>query len=264
MMPQNKNYKKARKEIAEINENKNSYIVIWYAVADIEQARRVIAIVVQNLNGQARSFSIFDQIGLLKDKFTGTIADYDKCEKNMLGEYFQYVRGRVENTKTFWLHWRMKLAHYGFSALENRFKVLGGKPIVISENSKIDVCELFKERYGENFVNKNRRVDRSSWRVQYLAKKNSIETAGFLEYADEQEAIKEKQYDKILTSLSRKTSIVTQFLDLSYKNKLKTDAKWTEIHGYSIQGLYEMYKGKWWFNLIIFGIGIIIGLMANR
>ena len=223
MIPQNKNYKEARKIIAKINENKSSYIIIWYAIADIDHIKRVISIIVQNLSGQTRSFSIFDQIGLLGDKFTGTISDYNKCEKNMLKEYFQYVNWHIENT--IWLHWRMKLANYGFSALENRYKVLGGNPIVISDNNKIDICDLFKYRYGENFVNRNKRIDKSSWRIKYLAEKNSIETAGFLEYTEEILAIKEKQYDKILTSLSRKTSIITQFLDLSYKNKLKTDAK---------------------------------------
>ena len=153
MIPQNKKYKDARNKIIEINENKNLFVIIWYTVADIEYAKRVITIVIQNLSGQIRSFSIYDQISLLKDKFTGSKQDYDKCEKKMLGEYFQYVKMHSENTT--WLHWRMKLANYGFSALENRYKVLGGNPIIISDNNKSDICELFKYKYGENFVDRN-------------------------------------------------------------------------------------------------------------
>jgi transcriptional regulator with XRE-family HTH domain len=31
---------------------------------------------------------------------------------------------------------------------------------------------------------------------------------------------------------------------LSYKDKLKTDSKWTEIYGISIQGIYETCREK--------------------
>ncbi len=257
MTPQHRNYKASRKKIEDICEHKENYVLIWYSVENVNEMRRITSIVIQSLSGQIRTFSTNFEAGFRREEFTNTTANYDKCEKQMLKDFYEYAEKQC--TDKIWLHWRMKLAEYGFTALENRYKYLGGKPFVISDNNKIDICELFKCRYGGNFVNKNN--DR--WRIKYLAEKNSIETAGFLGHIEEEHELKKKQYERVLISLSRKTNIVTQFLDLSYKSKLKTDSKWQEIYGITPQGIYDACKETWWFNLLIFVLGIIIGFLIK-
>jgi hypothetical protein len=254
MTPQHKYYKHARSLIEQINEHKKEYVVIWYSRENI----RITAIVVQDLDsGQTHTFSIDFGTNLHGEKAIITSSEYDNYEKQILKNFYGYVK-TMGSGKT-WLHWRMRLANYGFSALANRYKSLNGRPVDIQDDKTLDICDLFKKRYGENFVNKNN----DSWRIQYLANKNHIETAGYLEYPNEEEAYKNSQYDKILTSLSRKTSILIQFLDLSHKNKLKTDSKWQEIHGTTPQGMYDACKEKWWFNLIVFLLGLIIGKLIQ-
>lgn len=39
---------------------------------------------------------------------------------------------------------------YGFSALENRFKILGGIPYIIPLQNKIDICALFKNAMAKS------------------------------------------------------------------------------------------------------------------
>lgn len=142
---------------------------------------------------------------------------------------------------------------YGFSALEIRFKILGGNPYIIPTKNRIDICALLKKRYGEKFVKNDQ------WRVKYLAEKNKIETGGFLGIDDEAKAFREKNYKILLDSPARKTSIFIIFLELSSQGKLETDSSWKEIHGSSLQGLYDYLKEKWWFNFIIFILGIVLG-----
>jgi len=262
MTPQYKYYKSAKKEIESINEHKEKYVIILYAIGNVGNANRIISIVVQNLGGEPHSFSIDDEMKSVKNKFVATTENFDSCEKKLLKRFYDFAQKQCNDK--IWLHWRMKLANYSFSALENRYIVLGGtNPFTISDRNKIDICETFKKRYGENFVDKSKH-NQSSWRITYIAQLNNIETAGFLEYTDEIGMLNNNQYDAILTSLSRKISIVTQMLDLSYKNKLKTDSKWKDIYGISIQGIYEVWKDKWWFNLILFALGIFLGLILKK
>lgn len=262
MTPQYKYYREARDTIKKINEHKERYVIIWYARGVIDGVQRIISIGVLPLSGQPRVFSIHTEICPMKQRFTGTVADYDECEKKMLESFYAIVQGQYR--EKIWLHWRMALFNYGFySGLEDRCKLLGGNTAVISENNMIDVCDLFKKRYGVNFVNKNTKESKNSWRIKYLSEKNSIETAGFLEYDEEQGMLDKGQYDSILTSLSRKTNILKQFLDLSYKGVLKTDSSWKEIYGFSLQGIYEACKEKWWFNLLSFVLGIILGFLSK-
>lgn len=48
------------------------------------------------------------------------------------------------------------------------------------------------------------------------------------------------------------------------EGKLQTDAGWKEIYGVSIQGIYDALKERWWFNAIIFTIGLFIGSLISR
>ncbi len=252
----NRDYKSAKKSIESIILHKEEYVLICYTCeneSDVKFNRtpRITSIIVRRLdNKQATSFSISQELELLQTS-KACKENLDNAEKNMLSNFYFYAEHECAEKK--WLHWRMNDSIYGFSALEIRYKILGGNPYNIPSNNRIDICALFKKRYGEKFV-KNEK-----WRIKYLAEKNKIETAGFLGINDEAKAFREKDYKKLLDSPARKTSIFIIFLELSSQNKFETDSSWREIHGFSIQGIYDYLKEKWWFNFAVFILGIALG-----
>jgi hypothetical protein len=63
----------------------------------------------------------------------------------MFKEFFRFVKVH----KSFnWVHWNMRDLNYGFEAIENRYKVLGGKPIIIEDDKKFDLARLLIDIYG--------------------------------------------------------------------------------------------------------------------
>ncbi len=247
--------KQAKEQIEEIVLHKEKYVIVCYTCENESEKKfnktpRITCINVRRLDSkQAVSFSISQELEFLNySKITNE--NFDKAEKSMLEKFYFYASHQCADKK--WLHWRMYDAEYGFAALENRCKMLGGVPHIISDQDKIDICGLFKKRYGERFV-------KEKWRIKYLAEKNHIETAGFLGINEEAKAFKQKDYVRLMESPTRKTSIFLIFLDLAAQGKLKTDSSWSEIHGLTVQGLYDFLKEKWWFNLIVFVFGIALG-----
>lgn len=86
---------------------------------------RITSIAVRNLkDAQTSSFSIHkiaEQKGLSKSRIE---RDYDNLEKEMLRDFFNYVK---VHAKCLWIHWNMRDINYGFQAIEHRYRVLGGK-----------------------------------------------------------------------------------------------------------------------------------------
>jgi len=63
--------------------------------------------------------------------------NYDDLEHKMLEAFFSHVGSYKE-----YLHWNMRDINYGFAALEYRYRVLDGEPIVI-EDDKSSICREF-------------------------------------------------------------------------------------------------------------------------
>jgi hypothetical protein len=57
-----------------------------------------------------------------------------------------------------YLHWNMRDINYGFAALEHRYRVLGGGPIVIEDDKKIDLARLLIDVYGVGYAGHPRLV----------------------------------------------------------------------------------------------------------
>jgi hypothetical protein len=71
-----------------------------------------------------------------------------------------------------YLHWNMRDANYGFAAIEHRYRVLGGSPIIIDDDKKTDLARLLIDIYGVGYTGHPR--------LETLLAQNSIKTLDLL------------------------------------------------------------------------------------
>lgn len=252
-------HKKAIACLSEIDRNPENYLIIHYSCEsfyDITDGRtpRITSIAVYSYNtAQTESFSIHKTAEKKHISIAEIELKYDDLEKNMLNEYFRFVK---EHRNMKWLHWNMRDINYGFKAIEHRFEVLGGNPIIIDDSNKIDLSRLFIQCYGVNYIGHPR--------LEMLLDYNGIKAKDFLRGADEAEAFKNKEYIKLHRSTLRKVDVLSNILNRAIDKKLKVRSKWYEIYGVSPQGLFEYLTGRWWFRLVWTGITLFIGALLGH
>lgn len=159
-LSQFKKRKRTQAKLDELEEHASSSLVLHYSCEsfyDREDGKtpRITSIAIRNLaSGQTESFSIHKVAEQMQMEFSEINSRYDELEKEMLNEYFEFVRSHQHFN---WVHWNMRDINYGFLALEHRFRVLKGEPICIAEDRKFDLARaalvsLFGVRY---YVSKN-------------------------------------------------------------------------------------------------------------
>jgi hypothetical protein len=60
----------------------------------------------------------------------------------MLAAFYTYI-GKFQGTK--YVHWNMRNINYGFSTIEHRYRVLGGDPVIIGDDKKIDLSRILMD-----------------------------------------------------------------------------------------------------------------------
>ena len=217
----------AKKQLVEIRDNANQVLVIHYSCErfndrDQTKSPRITSIAVRNLmTAQTKSFSIHEFAERDRKIVPEEIGDhYDRLEKCMLKEFFDYAKNR-ENY--IWLHWNMRDSNYGFEALERRFKVHGGEPFSIHEAVRRDLARVLVRLYGPKYIGHRR--------LKKLAEKNHISMKDFLLGEEEAQAFDEKQYVALHLSTLRKVQIISDIAIGAADDKLKTDASKKEVYG---------------------------------
>ena len=151
-----KEHNDACKVFETYEEKKIDYIFVHYARQNCfeesyEKGPRVITITVMNAESeQTLTFSIkkcSEKYGC--DFFDLEEKEKDKIEYDMLENFFKYV---VANKNKTWLHWNMKNNNFGFYAINDRFRELGGVPYDFDENKLVNISDLLKRKYGTNFA----------------------------------------------------------------------------------------------------------------
>jgi hypothetical protein len=190
---------------------------------------RITSIAVRRLDSsQTESFSIHkvaEREGLdlgLSDQ------DYNRIERIMLDDFFEYVRRGGE--ATMYLHWNMRDSNFGFAAIEHRYAVLGGEPIKIPESKRFDLSPALQRLYGSGYIDHPR--------LPKLCEKNNITMLRFLSGRDEADAFARGEYVSLHQSTLRKVDILHTIADLAYRGSLKTNASWWIIHGGSIRSVW--------------------------
>ncbi|MCC6611690.1 MAG: hypothetical protein IT515_18710 [Burkholderiales bacterium] len=208
---------------------------------------RITSIAVRNLSsGQTDSFSIHqiaEEKGVAFDQID---QHYDDLERQMLDRFFQFVLSRQHY---HWVHWNMRDVNYGFAAIEHRYRVLGGQPLLIAEDRKFDLARAMIDLYGIAYIGHPR--------LESLVRKNKITARDFLVGADEAKAFEEKEFVKLHQSTLRKVDIFANLFERASNRTLKTNSTWWEQHGFQPAVIAEIAREHWLITLLIVGGGVL-------
>ena len=149
-------HKEAKIILSDYVKKKSNYMFIHFARQNCfedayEKGPRIIAIVVMNAaSEQTMAFSLKKSAEKYGSNFWGVNdSEKDIIEQDMLQSFFEYAKSNAEKT---WLHWNMKNNNFGFSAIEERYKSLGGTPFPFEEGKLVNISVLLKKKYGHNFA----------------------------------------------------------------------------------------------------------------
>jgi hypothetical protein len=145
---------------------------------------------------------------------------YDTLEKQMLDDFFHHI-GSHRGMK--YLHWNMRDINYGFSAIEHRYRVLGGVPFLVEDQNKSDLARLLIDIYGVGYVGHPR--------LETLLAKNNIQALDFLTGAQEAEAFENRQFVRLHQSTLRKVDVIANIASRAQDRRLRTNTTWWEMHG---------------------------------
>lgn len=250
--------KEALSRIKKIREDSGNAFVIHYSCESFYstpegRTARVTSLAVRNLSSaQTKSFSIH-KIAEQKEIAIADIPNhYDELEKEMLKEFFEFVK--MNSGRTF-VHWNMRDNNYGFAAIEHRFKVLGGEPVVIDEVQKFDLARALVSVYGIGYVGHG-----EAGRFLGICKLNKITDKDALTGKSEADAFENKEYIALHLSTLRKIDMMANVFERTEDNSLKTNSRLFEIYGRHPQILVEAIREHWVWSLIVI-IAVLIGFL---
>lgn len=282
---------KCRKRLNEIyDEAINAYVIHYscesfYAPdgqSPLANSTRVTSIAVRNLkSGQTKTWSIHksaelgkqleklselikanapltnqeQDAGAPRTEATAHISEIlNPLELDMLNGYFSFLSNHSDST---YVHWNMRDDNYGFSALEHRFRVLGGNPVILQDNKKFDLARelitLFGKRYAPHTSPKGRRG-----RLMSIIELNRIADTDALQGAEEAAAFVNGEFIKLQQSTLRKVDVLSNIFDRTHDKSLKTNASFTDKYGVHPVALIEVAKN----NPIVSGFVFLAGILA--
>ncbi|WP_197945377.1 hypothetical protein [Oricola thermophila] len=172
----------------------------------------------------------------------------------MLDEFFTYLK--TVNAYTF-VHWNMRDINYGFQAIEHRYKVLGGTPVIIDDNRKFDLARALIAIFGVGYAPHGK-----FGRMHSLMEINSITAKDALTGAEEAEAFEKGEFVRLHQSTLRKVDLIANLLDRTLDGSLKTSATWWEKHGIHPATILEFLDEHWIWRLVL-ALSAIIGIIAG-
>ena len=235
--------KDAKETLKQIERKRENYFLIHYSCEsfyDIQDGRtpRITSIAIRNFySGQTHSFSIHKTAEQKNISFEKISNAYDKLEKGMLGEYFEYL---ALNKGSYYLHWNMRDINYGFQAIEHRFKVLGGKPYLIDDDRKIDLARLLISLYTVRYTSHG-----ENGRLHSICELNRITGKDMLNGKEEAAAFIDKDFIKLHRSTLRKVDVMSNILERILDGSIKTQANWIAKNGVHPIVLVELVKEHW-------------------
>jgi len=255
-----KRRKETKKDIGQLSEKSDQVLLIHYSCEsfyDIKDGRtpRVTSIAVRNLrSAQTESFSIHKIAERNGVKITEIPNKYDELEKQMLTDFFEFVKYR----QTFsFVHWNMRDGNYGFSAIEHRFQVLGGDPYNIPDEKKFDLARALVSLFGRQYVGHGK-----SGRFHQLLKINKMTDNGALTGKEEADAFDAAEYIKLHQSTLRKVDCLSNIFERIDDGSIVTNATWQDKYGMHPKIFVEYIKDHWVWSAIVI-IAILSGLIGK-
>ena len=190
---------------------------------------RITSVAVRRLDSaQTLSFSIHQIAEQLGIKFHQIEAHYDTLERQMLEAFYQHV-GSHKGMK--YLHWNMRDINYGFAAIEHRYRVLSGVPVIVDDDKKIDLARLLIDIYGAGYTGHPR--------LETVLAKNSIKPRDFLTGQQEAEAFVNRNFVALHQSTLRKVDVIANVAERAHDRQLKTNTTWWEMHGGRVRTVFN-------------------------
>lgn len=244
-------YKYANTILKSIEERPEKYLIIHYSCESFynlgSKSPRIASISVRQFNNaQTNNFSIHQYSEILDTPITDDT--YETIEKELLTDFFTFVD---RNTDKNWIHWNMRDTVFGFHAIEQRFKVLGGTPIIIDDDKKIDLAYLFKKMYGGGYIDNPH--------IEKLLELNNLTPHRFLTGKQEADAFSSRQYHELSMSTSSKVNSFSTFLTLAINDVLKTNTPKWKMRGTNLSGLLSAFQETTSGKVIIGIINLIVG-----
>lgn len=245
------------KLINQVLESKENSLIIHYScesfITSHGKTPRVTSISIKRVkSGQVHSFSIHLQAQFKGLDFNNlSDENYDELEKRMLSDFFKFVKKHSTNK---WLHWNMRDSNFGFEAISNRFKILGGTPNKIEDHLKYDLPSILGKIYTFNYEE-----NKPNGRLLNLATRNDIGQQNALKGKDEAVSFENKEYLKLHISTLKKVDIMNSILRKIEVNELKVNSKLKDIFGFSVPGIFVIIKETPWLLFVFTIIGIILG-----
>jgi hypothetical protein len=197
-------------------------------------------------SAQTRSFSIHQFAERRQVSSDEIEAHYDTLEREMLAAFYDHVRS-FQGTK--YLHWNMRDINFGFAAIEHRYRVLGGEPVIIEDGRKIDLSRLLIDIFGVGYIGHPR--------LETLLTKNSIRPLDFLTGAQEAAAFDQRNFVGLHQSTLRKVDVLANIADRARDRQLKTNTTWWEMHGGRVRATSNWFVENKWIALAASAASII-------
>ncbi|QMT62072.1 hypothetical protein [Legionella sp. PC997] len=250
-----KRRQESKDQLSTVNNNKSYCMIIHYSCESFYKivdghTPRVTSIAIRNFeNGQTHSFSIHksaEEEHIAQDQIEN---HYDKLERKMLDQYFIFLSNK--NSYKF-IHWNMRDINFGFQAIEHRYKVLNGEPVIINDLNKIDLARVLIGLYGIKYISHG-----EHGRLNELLKHNKITMKDILTGEEEADAFEKREFVKLHQSTLRKSDALANILERTLDGTLRTKAKWVDIYGVHPSTIIELIKNHWIYSLL--GIIILLG-----
>jgi len=249
--------------IAKLKKENNKTLIIHYSCESFfnleGRTPRVTSICVKNRgNNSTKTFSIHLQAQFHKKELCCiTDEENDFLEKQMLKEFFDFLK---KHQTYNWVHWNMRNSSYGFEAIANRYRILGGTVKEIEDQFKFDLPRILSLIYTHDFESHGPIPKKGQ--LLNLALRNKVSLRDALEGKEEAESFDNKEYLKLHMSTCRKVDVINEILTLEEKSKLKVKTKVVNIYGLTPKGISEIVKNNSFliaiYSFIIFIIGIVL------
>lgn len=213
---------------------------------------RITSIAIRSLeSGQTISFSIHQVAEESGIKFDDIDKKYDELERRMLDAYYAHI-GSHRGMK--YLHWNMRDMNFGFSAIDHRYRVLGGvPPFLIEDNKKFDLSRILIDIYGVGYIGHPR--------LEKLLEKNAITARDFMTGKQEADAFENRNYVGLHQSTLRKVDVFANIAERAYNKQLKTNTSWLEMHGGRVRTFWNWVIDHKGLSFMIGLAGLILSIV---
>lgn len=254
---------KSRALVDDLYQDSGRVYVVHYSCESFYEgstgaSKRVTSIAVRNLkSAQTKSWSVHKSAEL-KGALDRMGDELDSHERSMLDGYFQFLE---QHRDCRFLHWNMRDEHFGFFALEHRYRVLGGDPFELQDDKKIDLARVLVSLYGKSYAPHKDSNGRKG-RIMSLTELNHVSDVDALTGEEEAGALVNGDYLKMHRSTLRKLDMFANFFERTHEKRLKTNATWSDKFGVRPIAALEVIKGHPLFTAFTV-IAVVLGAVAK-